>query len=285
MVTGRFRFADRWGGGWDSEAWVTDVPGPEHAWVVDSFLVDEGRVYAPEEHRDRFTRSCHDAGLDLPQERIARFWEAAWELLPASGRWFPRLEAHRGSRVHLVFWVREAPPLTSSVRLWVPETADPRSHPSIKGPDLAVLAGLRDDAIRHGADDAVLLNTSGTVLEAAHSGLLWWRGNTLCHPTADLPVLPSVTVARVLQTTRELGLEVRAEQCRWTDLVELEVWAANALHGIRAVSSWQHITRKLPVSGPKPDSARLARFRSPAPSGRHPFQADEQEKHAYRTDR
>lgn len=265
MVSGRFRRADRWdGGGWDGDTWTADAPAAEHAWIVDSFLVDDGRVHAPEAHWNRFARSCHDAGLDVPQERMTRFWDAASHLLPTSGRWFPRLEAHRGNPVPLVCWIREAPPLTGSVRLWVPETSDPRRHPRVKGPDLPLLAGLRDDALRRGADDAVLVDSEGVVLETAHSGLLWWRGDTLCHPAPELPVLPSVTAARTQQTAHELGLEVRAERCSWTELAGLEVWSVNALHGIRPVTSWRDTARETTVPAPAPDAARLARFRSPA---------------------
>lgn len=248
---------------WTGHDWATaDVPGrmpgPKGALVVDSFLADDGRVRDLEQHLERFTRSCLAFGLIQDPAGLSRFLAAARRAVPAEGRWFPRLEAHPGPEVRLVCWIREAPPASTQTRLWVLPGPDPRRLPRFKGPDLALLGTLREQARRHHADDCLLSAADGTVLEAGHSALLWWRGDVLCHPYPDLPILPSVTARRVLARARALGFTVCAERCTWSGLLDAEVWAVNALHGIRPVVGWR-IPGGDPVVAP-PEAGRLARF-------------------------
>lgn len=233
------------------------APDADSALVVDSFLLDDGRVRDLDRHRERFASSCETLNL-ATGDRLERFLDASSALLPGEGRWFPRLEAHEGDPAALVCWIRPAPPLTDSVRLWIYPDRDPRTVARIKGPDLAVLAGLRAQAVERGADDAVLSNPGGLVLEAAHSALLWWRDGMLCCPARDMPVLPSVTARRLLDFAVAAGLNIGHERCRWTELTELEVWAVNALHGIRPVTAWVDFDRE--ITAPPVDTARLRRF-------------------------
>ncbi len=284
---------------WGEGGWVPDpaadgiptgaqppagAPGPVVPAVADSFLLDDGLVRDLDVHEKRFEHSCTALGLATDAaatKRVLRFLAAARQALPATGRWFPRLEAHPGDDggpAHLVCWLRPAPPLTDSVRLWVAPVPDPRSRPRHKGPDLAVLAGLRDRAHEHGADDAVLWNTDGrwngdrlwnndgsrdrdeTLLETAHSALLWWRGEALCHPDPELPLLPSVTARRLLARARAAGITVKSERTDWRDVLDLEVWAVNALHGIRPVTSWRASDAEW--IAPQSQARRLAEFRA-----------------------
>ena len=55
--------------------------------VAESFLVDDGRVRGHDRHRHRFARGCAAAGVDP-----AAPWAELERALPATGRWFPRLE-------------------------------------------------------------------------------------------------------------------------------------------------------------------------------------------------
>jgi branched-subunit amino acid aminotransferase/4-amino-4-deoxychorismate lyase len=236
--------------GWSGPA----CPPPEAALVVDSFLASAGGVRDLAEHENRFRRGC--GALDLPVADLDGFLAAARAELPARGRWFPRLEAHADGA--LVFWVREAPAQGHEIRLWNPQAPDPRRRPSVKGPDLALLADLRRQAVERDADDALLTGPGGVVLEAAHSALLWWRGEGLEVPDPALPLLPSVTARRLLRVARAGSVPVTPRRCRPEDLAGTEVWTVNALHGIRPVVGWRG-------GGPplaEPDRARLQRFRA-----------------------
>lgn len=237
--------------------WSEEVgPAPEAALVVDSFLAVGGRVRDLDRHGTRFRAGC--AALGLPTADLGAFLTDAEAALPRAGRWFPRVEAHPDTR--LVLWIRPAPPEQRETRLWVAPEPDARRRPEVKGPDLALLAGLRGRAVSHGADDALLTGPDGVVREAAHSALLWWRGDRLCVPASDLPVLPSVTAARLRGAARAAGVPITPERCAPAGLAEAEVWTVNALHGIRPVVGWRGAGA--PVRAAVPDAARLDHFRS-----------------------
>jgi branched-subunit amino acid aminotransferase/4-amino-4-deoxychorismate lyase len=218
--------------------------------VIDSWLVADGRVVSLDAHLGRFTSACA-ALFSVPRERTAAFLRAAVRRIPVTGRWFPRVEltiAPGGPRFHL--WLRPAPPRGETVRVRVHEGADRRRHPSVKGPDLAWLADVRAAARQCGADEAVILDEDGRLVEGTTTSLLWWRGDTLCAPDPDrLGLLPSVTRHTVLALAAGSGIRVVRECPRPRDLDGLETWAVNALHGIRPVRDW---AGSPVVAGPAP---------------------------------
>ena len=150
----------------------------------------------------------------------------------------------------LRLWLRPAPEARSGSVLWVPPEADPRTTPRVKGPDLARLATLRESARVLGGDDALLYGPDGVVFETAHSALLWWRDGALCLPAADLPTLPSVTARLVLDLAKELRFPVIRERAPVQDLLELDTWTANALHGLTPVTGWITAAGRRPAPAP-----------------------------------
>jgi len=204
--------------------------------VADSWLVRDGRVRGLERHRERFLRSCGEVG-GPPLRRLLEFWRDMTDALPRTGEWFPRVELAPGS-LELRLLLRHAPPLGTGVRVWAAGQSDPRAVPRRKGPDLDTLARVRTRASGEGADEAVLVAPSGTVLEAATASVLWWEDDTLCLPPPRLPVLPGVTVALVQERARREGIRVDHRERTVAELDGREVWLVNALHGIRPVTAW-----------------------------------------------
>jgi len=135
---------------------------------------------------------------------------------------------------------------------------DGRRDPTVKGPDLAMLVGLRQSAATLGAGEVLLVSGSGTILEGALSAVLWWRSDVLCAPPLSLPVLPSVTRRLLLEIAAETGTEVRFETATTEELDGLEVWTASALHGIRPVTSWSG--EPLTAASPRRAAAWQARL-------------------------
>lgn len=220
--------------------------------VADSFLVAEGRVLALGLHRSRFSSSAAVSGYEPDP---APFWEAGLASIPREGLWFPRFELVRvRDALRLRFRLRPAPELTTSLVLATADS-DPRRVPRIKGPDIDRLSILRQLAQRRGAQEAVILD-DGLVSDGATAALLWWRGDVLCAPPAALPRVDSVTARSVLGIAAALGVEVREEAARPEELAGCVVWAANALHGVRAVTAW--------IAGPEVavDPARTATWRA-----------------------
>ena len=209
--------------------------------VADSWLVDEGSVLAIDLHRDRFLASVpvEHADLDAPA-----FWDEVIASLPRTGRWFPRIEARTvvradGARIpQLIFRHRTAPERGRAIWLVTHDGADPRTSPRIKGPDLEAMVRLRTEAQARGAGEAVILEADGAIAEGSTTCLVWWRGDALALPEDDIARIDSVTVRSILALAAALGVEVLRERTAPTDLDGLEVWAVNALHGIRVVTRW-----------------------------------------------
>jgi aminodeoxychorismate lyase len=70
-----------------------------------------------------------------------------------------------------------------------------------------ILARAEADAA--GADEALLLNTDGFVVEGASSNLFWIDGGTICTPPLASGVLPGVTRAVIVEICRQLGSPTR----------------------------------------------------------------------------
>jgi len=189
--------------------------------VADSWLESEGRTLAFDLHRERFERT---AG---PQPEL-------WAALPhhASGEWFPRVELHDNGQ--LLYRERSAPALSASVTV-ATAASDPRTRPTVKGPDLEAMLRLRTEA--QPAGEAVILQ-DGFVVEGAYSSLVWWRGSILCYPTDEFERVDSVTARVVLTLAAALGVETFQEAVTPAELDGTELWSLSALHGPRIVTAW-----------------------------------------------
>jgi 4-amino-4-deoxychorismate lyase len=67
--------------------------------------------------------------------------------------------------------------------------------------------GAQDAAVRHGADDALLVSHDGTVLEAPTANVWWREGERLFTPSLELPILAGVTRALLLELAEPEAVE------------------------------------------------------------------------------
>lgn len=250
---------------------VTD----EKVLAADSWLVVDGRVLALDAHRTRFLSAVELTGSLSPADTAGpapteaeEFWDAAVQEIPRIGTWFPRVDlVETAGRRELRFLLRPAPERTRSVAVATHRGRDPRTVPTIKGPDLAAMMRLRSEAQQKGAGEAIIVSPEGYLVEGAYSALAWWRGDVLCFPADDLDRVDSVT-ARILETlARALGVETVREHVTANEIDGLEVWAMSALQGFRIVTSW--------VGGPSTAElpGRLDLWRRRAESLRRPLPA------------
>lgn len=205
--------------------------------AADSWLVSDGSVLALDLHRTRFLTS-------VPRGRYRQvdpdaFWDAAIDAIPRDGGWFPRVELRsRLDGPDLLFRLREALPRARSIVLATHRGSDPRTTPRVKGPDLEAMLRLRTRAQTAGADEAVLLTSEGWIAEGSTTCLAWWRGDALAVPDPEIARIDSVTLRSTLALAAALDVDVLHESVRPSELEGLEVWALNALHGIRIVTRW-----------------------------------------------
>lgn len=230
--------------------------------AADSWLVVDGRVLGFDRHRLRFADAVADAGGDrLDALTAARH---AMDAVPTEGRWSPRLDlTPEGIRLR----VRPAPAPKSTVEV-VTATRDPRTLPLRKGPDLEALGVLQaEESARHGDVEPILLS-EGLIAESTWSAVLWWRDGVLCVPDARIRRLPSVTAAVIAEIARIDGVPLREERAAPAALDGCEVWLANALRGIRAVTRWVDGPRIAPATRATAWQARLESLRTAPPVGR-----------------
>lgn len=108
----------------------------------------------------------------------------------------------------LVMTLHPAPPATT---MWKLHTASVRlpageqlAHFKTANKLAQVLARAEADAV--GADEALLCNTEGFVVEGASSNLFWVEGETICTPPLASGILAGVTRAVTLELCQQLGL-------------------------------------------------------------------------------
>jgi branched-subunit amino acid aminotransferase/4-amino-4-deoxychorismate lyase len=220
------------------EGRLRPAPGDESGelLVADSWLVIDGAVRAYEEHWRRFGGSCRELGVEGSD--LDDFAVAVTAALPRRGEWFPRVELARvGNGRRLALRMRPAPEREHEARVWSAPRNDLRRHPRRKGPDLAWLSSLRSRAQKAGADEALIQDERGHLLEGALSSLLWWEDEALC-TTPDEASLPGVTRNLLFRLAEASGVEVRRIAPEPQRLAGREVWLTSALQGIRTVSDW-----------------------------------------------
>ena len=230
---------------WDPAAacWVAAEQQRSTVALADSWLLDEGRTTRLDLHRERFLTSAAELG-EVAELAVA--WDASASLMPAAGRWFPRVDLLSGGELTLA--LRPAPAREETVVAWLMPEPDPRQLPRRKGPELELLGELRAQAREHGAGEAVLSDGQGHLIEGAYSSLLWWEGERLCAVPDDAPALPGITRRLVLEIAAEDGIDVRYALPAPSELAGNEVWLVGSLHGIRAVSEW--VGDGLPTGAP-----------------------------------
>lgn len=225
--------------------------------VADSFRVrvnpasGAAEVRDLEQHLDRFARTATAAGGDAVIG-LDDFVHESRRRIAEYGEGWPRLELwldEDGSAPRLALQLRPLPELHDLIELRTAGRIE-LDHPERKGPNLGRLAELN----RELGAEALLLDGDGRVVEGATTAILWWRGETLCRSAVGARVA-SVTERLLLGAARDTGVAAAESAAAPADLAACEVWAVNALHGIRIVTS---------LDGeplPAPDASRLTRFR------------------------
>jgi 4-amino-4-deoxychorismate lyase len=184
--------------------------------VFETLRVYAGVPFKLDEHLDRLARSAERIHLPPPprddlgavaREAIAAGAEpsATLRLLWIAGRdrdhaptglalvstLPPDLDAQRARGLRLV------------VLRW-----SPGALAGVKSTSYAANMAAQDEAIRAGADDALLVAIDDTVLEAPTSNVWFREGDRLLTPSLELPILAGVTRATLRALAPGLGYEV-----------------------------------------------------------------------------
>ena len=187
--------------------------------AFETLRVYRGVPFRIEQHLDRLAFSSAAIGLPpvdraalgalaaaalaasgVPDAVLRLFWTPGPEEGPPTGLALvsPLPEQHgalraRGMRVVSLLGVRAEAP-------WL--------LPGVKSTSYAVNMAADAEAKRRGADDAVFVDTAGTVLEGPVTNVWWRRGSTLFTPSLDLGILAGVTRSALLEAAPGLGYRV-----------------------------------------------------------------------------
>jgi branched-chain amino acid aminotransferase len=96
----------------------------------------------------------------------------------------------------------------------------------------------RTEADAAGADEALLCNTDGFVVEGASSNLFWVEGDTICTPPLASGILAGVTRAVTLELCAQLGLPCAEKQITPDELRRVDgVFVTLSSFGVVAAAS------------------------------------------------
>ncbi len=211
--------------------------------VADSWLVRNGRAVALDLHRQRFFNSCTQL-YHVDSSKLHPYWLSALEKIPSDGLWFPRIELAGSTRQpKFQVRIRKAPPLKETIKLRICDVPDKRKAPRHKGPDISLLGKLRTQILEQGADEGIIVSPKGYLLEGLTTSILWWQEingkETLCAVPDANRILPGTTRKRILSIAEQKGIPIAYRLVLPDQLNGCEVWAVNALHGIRPAIPWQ----------------------------------------------
>jgi aminodeoxychorismate lyase len=201
--------------------------------LFETVPVRNGKPFRWAQHLERLLRGAKFLKIILPFTPGALL-EAAGKLIAKNKmpNALLRLSLSRGvgmrgyspkdaSTPTLVMTLHPAPPtgkgtwklITASQRL---PAGDPLAQFKTANKLPQILA--RAEADKAGADEALLLNTRGRVVEGAAGNLFWVGNGTICTPPQAAGVLPGVTRTVVLEVCRELKIKTREKSPRVKDL-------------------------------------------------------------------
>lgn len=210
--------------------------------------------------------SSDAAAVESSEGEIDSFIASVLPRIAAAGEGFPRLELWRDAEptqspastalgVHalsLALALRPLPTLRDDIALTSTELPGEVTHPEVKGPNITTYSALAAGL----GGEALLLDEAGQSIEGTTTSLVWWHADGTGGIAAAPNRVPSVTEHLVRLIAHDLGDTISPEHRTPLELTKLEVWAVNALHGIRPVVS---------IDGQTPalhDPDRLARYRA-----------------------
>ena len=184
--------------------------------AFETLRVYSGRPFRLEEHLARLAGSADRLGLPEPDPGVLR--ELVDAALEAAGTgdvglriyWTPGAPGAGPTAIVLVSpipgWIEDARARGQQlVSLVFPARSVPWLLPGTKSVSYATHVAAEAEARRRGADDAVLVDVDGTVLEGTVTNIWWREGDVLVTPSLEVGILAGETRAALLELARRGG--------------------------------------------------------------------------------
>jgi branched-chain amino acid aminotransferase len=226
--------------------------------LFEGIRVRAGRIFRLDQHLARLQIGARTIGLELPfnpseQARIVTDTvrafgqkEAYVRLLVTRGEGPLGVDPTTCKKPTVVCIVAEIGLFTSEQRargLAMITSSYRRPNPDVQDVAIKTLNYLgsvlaKQEARQHGADEALLLNQSGRVAEAAVANVFALRGRSLSTPPALDGCLEGINRGAVMEIARELGLAVSERSLGRRDLFAAdEVFLTGSGAGVIGVRS------------------------------------------------
>jgi branched-chain amino acid aminotransferase len=210
--------------------------------IFEGIRMYHGRVFRLEDHIERLYRSARGIDLEIPMDRD-KMTETVLKTAEKTGLQdaYIRLVVTRGPgdlgidprkcSQPVVFIIADAiavyPPEKYKRGLRVVAAATRRNRPDSLNCQIKSLNYLNNilglqEAIRQGADEAIMLNDSGYVTEATADNVFVIQGTQLITPPAYLGLLAGITRGVVMELGRRVGLEVEERPLVMQDLYDAD---------------------------------------------------------------
>jgi D-alanine transaminase len=181
-----------------------------------------GKIFALDEHLQRFTRSLTAIGItDVDMEQIRCRVQQAFESAGISNA---KIYFHitRGSAIRNHIWEADLKPNFFLTVTELPDNSKEKTngiaistHPDwrwkrcdIKSLNLLPNVLARQDAAQKGCAEAILVDESGLITEGAASSFFAIFEKTLQTAPLTANILPSITRKYVIQAAKNIGLDV-----------------------------------------------------------------------------
>ncbi len=187
--------------------------------AFETLRVYGGRPFRLDEHLVRLAGSAERLGLPEPDvEALRALVDAALEAAGVGDvgvriYWTPGVPGAGPTAIVLVSaipdWIEPARARGQRlVSLAFPARSSPWLLPGTKSVSYATHVAAEAEAKRRGADDAVLVDLDGTVLEGTVTNVWWREGEVILTPELELGILAGETRAALLGLAAEEGLAV-----------------------------------------------------------------------------
>lgn len=234
--------------------------------VFETLLASAGRLWMPERHHARLLGACTRLGLAPPAFDLCLAVSA--ELIKrnhlgasrARIRWTLSAGSSPQDGPTFVVSAVAAAATPASVALWqVPFTRNERGAlAGIKSTAYAENLLAQAEARRHGADEALLLNSRGEICEGATRNIFLVHNGSVRTPELASGCLPGVTREVVLAICAQAGIPAQQDCLLPAELESAdELFLTSSIGGIIPVRSLQG---RVLASAPGPVTARLAQL-------------------------
>ena len=217
--------------------------------AFETLRVYGGRPFRFEEHLDRLRASSGRLGLPEPDPGALRgaaqlaLTHAATSEAVLRLYWTPGVSPEGPRGIALVSavpdWIEPARARGQRlVSLAYPRRSAPWLLPGTKSVSYATHIAAESEAKRRGADDAVLVDLDGTVLEGPVTNVWWREGRTLLTPSLELGILAGETRAVLLDLAAEAGYDIQTGMYPLERLVAAdEVFTSSSVREVMPVAS------------------------------------------------